>query len=130
MSQNTNIAPTTRHRGRPPKGDNKRVINVSTRLSLNELSLLDGVRGSAARGEFMRMSLLNKTPVKIPEINKLAWNKLARAAGNLNQAMKIYNAKPDSPLDLLNTTLHDFRAALIGANFDNQDNDEDNDEDD
>lgn len=44
--------------------------------------------------------------------------------------MKIYNAKPGGHLDLLDTTLHDFRDALIGVTFDNQDNDEDEDEDD
>lgn len=119
-----------RRRGRPSKGDLKRIINVSSRLSSDEASSLDNARGRISRGEFLRMAFQNKIPAKIPKINKLAWLELSRTAGNLNQAMKIYNAKPGGHLDLLDTTLHDFRDALIGVTFDNQDNDEDEDEDD
>jgi len=130
MSEIAEIQTPRRRRGRPAKGDLKRTTSVKCSLSKDEAAHLDNVRGNITRGEFLRMAFQNKIPAKIPKINKLAWLELSRTAGNLNQAMKIYNAKPGGHLDLLDTTLHDFRDALIGVTFDNQDNDEDEDEDD
>lgn len=50
---------------------------VSVRLNNEELTLLNEKRGRHRKGEWLRLSLLNKLPAIIPAINIEAWKSLS-----------------------------------------------------
>lgn len=87
-----NDAPKKRRYGPIPKpAHEKRQHSVSCRLTDEELSTLDQRRGKVSRGEWLRLAALSKPPRIVPEVNKVAWADLSRAAGNLNQLAKAIN---------------------------------------
>lgn len=49
---------------------------VSVRLNDEELTLLNEKRGRHRKGEWLRLSLLNKLPAVVPAINFEAWKTL------------------------------------------------------
>lgn len=51
---------------------------VSVRLNDAELTLLNERRGRHRKGEWLRLSLLNKLPAVVPAINIEAWKPLVR----------------------------------------------------
>jgi hypothetical protein len=80
-----------RHGPKPKPPSEQRRHPVSCRLTDAELARLDARRGQVSRGEWLRVSGLGKPPRIVPEINKVAWSGLARAAGNLNQISRAIN---------------------------------------
>lgn len=80
-----------RHGPTPKPPAEQRRHAVSCRLTDAELARLDELRGGVSRGEWLRLTALSKPPRIVPEINKIAWADLARAAGNLNQVTRAIN---------------------------------------
>ena len=80
-----------RHGPAPKPAAAQRRHAVSCRLTDAELARLDELRGGVSRGEWLRLTALSKPPRIVPEINKIAWADLARAAGNLNQVTRAIN---------------------------------------
>ncbi|AYH00948.1 hypothetical protein C5E26_08395 [Pectobacterium parmentieri] len=58
---------------------------VSVRLNNEELSLLNESRGRYRKGEWLRLSLLNKLPTVVPAINIEAWKSLSEISQKLNK---------------------------------------------
>lgn len=94
---------------------------VSTRLTDEELKLLDSRRGTLSRGEFVRYLALDKplpNIAEIPEINREKWIELSRSASNIHQIAHALNRKQDSELEnlceLARRELQVFRLALLG----------------
>lgn len=83
--------PKRRHGPKPKPLHEQRRHAVSCRLTDAELATVDRRRGAVSRGEWLRRAALSKPPRVVPEINKVAWSDLARAAGNLNQITRALN---------------------------------------
>lgn len=124
MSDGDEGAASRRRRGPVPKSEGaRRQHAVSCRLTNAELARLDELRGGVSRGEWLRLAALSKPPRIVPEVNKVAWADLARAAGNLNQLTRAINegrfpvndvpAAGKAVMDL-RAKLDAVRAALIG----------------
>jgi len=96
----------------------KREHCVSVRLNAAELVTLDQRRGVYQRGEWMRMAAMDKLPPTIPALNAQAWQELARAAANLNQLARAFNAGEKIEKGGVRDLLNQFRATLIGASLD------------
>lgn len=58
---------------------------VSVRLNNEELTLLNEKRGRHRKGEWLRLSLLNKLPAVVPAINIEAWKSLSDISQKLNK---------------------------------------------
>lgn len=58
---------------------------ISVRLNHEELQLLNAKRGEKSKGEWLRLTFLNKLPVAIPAINMEAWKSLADMSQKLNR---------------------------------------------
>ncbi|EAO6183462.1 ATP-binding protein [Salmonella enterica] len=72
---------------------------VSVRLNEEELTILDSKRGQYKKGEWLRMSSLDKLPPVLPEINREAWIKLGSLSQDLNYLLNHLDKKsPDSEL--------------------------------
>lgn len=127
MSPSRSIDPSKKRRYGPlalPAGE-LRAHCVSVRLNDAELAKLDEQRGPIRmqRGEFLRCAALHKLPPSIPAVNQIAFQQLARSAGNLNQvARSINEAARGSPTPTPSVVeiaemLDDFRRSLIGAYY-------------
>lgn len=103
-----------RHGPKPKPASEQRRHPVSCRLTDAELARLDARRGKVSRGEWLRVSGLGKPPRIVPEINKVAWSDLARAAGNLNQISRAINEGrlPVKDVPGVGRTVMDVRAQL------------------
>lgn len=117
-------APKKRRHGPKPKPpQEQRRHGVSCRVNDAEIAIIDERRGKVSRGEWLRLAALSKPPRIVPEVNKVAWADLARAAGNLNQLTRAINegrlpvkdvpAVGKAVMDL-RAKLDAVRAALIG----------------
>ncbi|MBE4990206.1 hypothetical protein INF61_22660 [Enterobacter cloacae complex sp. P18RS] len=72
---------------------------VSVRLNNEELTLLNEKRGRHRKGEWLRLSLLNKLPAVVPAINFEAWKTLGEISQKLNKLVAHLDSKSyESPL--------------------------------
>ena len=103
-----------RHGPRPKPDHEQRRHSVSCRLTDAEMARLDARRGQVSRGEWLRVSALGKPPRIVPEVNKVAWADLARAAGNLNQITRAINEGrlPMKDVPSVGKAVMDVRAQL------------------
>lgn len=82
-----------------PLAENLRIHCVSVRLNNSELNKLDSERKGHAKGEWLRMCLLNNQPAIVPEINRAAWKMFGEVNHSLNEIVNHLNAKQScSPL--------------------------------
>lgn len=111
-----------RGRGRKPVPlAEKQQHQVNSRLTDAELAYVDAHRGGVTRGEWLRRAAFGKPPTTIPEINREAWTQLSRAASNLNQLARLSHTFTDVHVV---EELKRFRAALIGARLEDDDESE------
>ncbi|WP_227318675.1 hypothetical protein [Cedecea davisae] len=66
---------------------------VSVRLSNEELTLLNEKRGRHHKGEWLRLSFLNKFPAVVPAINIEAWKSLGEMSQKLNRLIVHLDSK-------------------------------------
>lgn len=106
--------PRRRHGPTPKPASEQRRHPVSCRLTDAELARLDALRGQVSRGEWMRLAAFAKPPRIVPEVNKVAWSDLARAAGNLNQITRAINEGrlPVKDVPSVGKAVMDVRAQL------------------
>ena len=93
----------------------RRLNCVSTRLSDDELGLVDSKRGAFFRGEWLRMAALDQLPNVIPEINRQSYGELGRIGSNLNQIARRLNGANLVEIAEVKAILDDLRIALLGA---------------
>ncbi|MGQ8484693.1 hypothetical protein ACUTG2_18070 [Klebsiella aerogenes] len=79
--KNTDLMPNSANSYR----DKLRQHCVSVRLNKEELQLLNVKRGDIRKGEWLRKTFLNTTPILIPPINLDAWKELGKISQNLNK---------------------------------------------
>lgn len=89
---------------------------ISVRVSADELARLDAERGHRPRGAYLRArwGQLPAPPI-VPEVNRLAWQVLARSAANLNQLAAAYHQGHIPELSAILQELAAFRSALLGG---------------
>jgi hypothetical protein len=96
--------------------DQIRTHCVSSRMSTEELALLDERRGKYARGEYLRLAFLKSLPpAPVPALNREAWLVLSKCAGNLETLATAMRGGDYIPLDLIKDAVEDFRRELIGV---------------
>lgn len=66
---------------------------VRVRLNNKELTKLNSLRGSYAKGEWLRMRLLNNQPAIVPDFNRAAWKMFGEINHRLNNIVNHLNAK-------------------------------------
>lgn len=66
---------------------------ISVRLNHEELQLLNARRGEKSKGEWLRLSLLNKLPAVVPAINIEAWKSLSEISQKLNKLVVHLDSK-------------------------------------
>lgn len=106
-------------RGRATPENEKRKHAVTCRLTDDEKTKVDQLRGAITRGEWLRRAALGKPPRMIPELNRQAWVELARLTANLNQLARAVNeGKRDLPqvdFESLRELTQQLRLELIGG---------------
>lgn len=119
--------PKRRHGPQPKPLEEQRRHGISCRVNDAELALIDQRRGKVSRGEWLRLAALSKPPRIVPEVNKVAWADLARAAGNLNQLARAINEgrwpvengpSAQATIMKMRAQLDAVRASLIGLDGD------------
>ncbi len=112
-----------RHGPKPKPAHEQRRHPISCRVNDAEIAIIDQRRGKVSRGEWLRLAALSKPPRIVPEVNKVAWADLSRAAGNLNQLARAINEgrwpvkdAPGAKATLMELRAHldAVRASLIG----------------
>lgn len=89
---------------------------ISVRVSSDELARLDAERGHQPRGAYLRACwLLFPAPPIVPQVNRLAWQALARSAANLNQLAAACHQGNIPELPTIRQELSAFRSALLGG---------------
>ncbi len=113
--KNPEQAPQRRHGPKPLAADEKRTHCASVHLNSFELAVFNQRRGRMRLGEFLRRAATANLPPAIPEINREAWEQLARSAANLNQIAAQLNRGLDPDILEIQATLHEFRLRLLGV---------------
>ncbi|MBN3124367.1 MULTISPECIES: hypothetical protein [Pectobacterium] len=96
---------------------------VSVRLNDEELTLLDEKRGRHRKGEWLRLSLLNKLPAVVPAINIEAWKSLSEISQKLNKLVAHLDSKSHescltkTELFVVNRQISELRLNLITADL-------------
>ena len=112
-----------RYGPKPKPAHEQRRHPISCRVNDAEIAIIDQRRGKVSRGEWLRLAALSKPPRIVPEVNKVAWAELSRAAGNLNQLARAINEgrwpvkdAPGAKATLMELRAHldAVRASLIG----------------
>ncbi|ESS57087.1 hypothetical protein EDP2_3372 [Enterobacter cloacae S611] len=70
-----------------------RIHCVSVRFNQAELELLNANRGNKSKGEWLRLTSLDKLPVIVPEINIEAWKSLSDISQKLNRLLSHLDTK-------------------------------------
>ncbi|WP_367671698.1 hypothetical protein [Serratia symbiotica] len=96
---------------------------VSVRLNDEELTLLNERRGRHRKGEWLRLSLLNKLPAIVPAINIEAWKILGEISQKLNKLVAHLDNKSQgssltqTELFAVKRQISELRINLVGADL-------------
>ncbi|MDX7992782.1 hypothetical protein FE394_13310 [Xenorhabdus sp. Reich] len=96
---------------------------VSVRLNDEELTLLNERRGRHRKGEWLRLSLINKLPAVVPTINIEAWKSLGEISQKLNKVVAHLDSKSQgssltkTELFVVKRQVSELRLHLITANL-------------
>ncbi|HHH0762077.1 TPA: hypothetical protein ACPZCJ_001734 [Yersinia enterocolitica] len=70
-----------------------RIHCVSVRFNKEELELLNANRGDTSKGEWLRLTSLDKIPPVVPAINIEAWKSLSEISQKLNRLISHLDTK-------------------------------------
>ncbi|EMV2954450.1 TPA: hypothetical protein L8N48_004610 [Klebsiella pneumoniae] len=96
---------------------------VSVRLNDEELTHLNERRGRHRKGEWLRLSLLNKLPAVVPAINIEAWKILGEISQKLNKLVAHLDNKSQgssltqTELFAVKRQISELRINLVGADL-------------
>ncbi|EKS6587299.1 hypothetical protein [Citrobacter sp. Cb127] len=96
---------------------------ISVRLNDEELTLLNEKRGRHRKGEWLRLSLLNKLPAVVPAINFEAWKSLSEISQKLNKLVAHLDNKSQgssltqTELFAVKRQISELRINLVGADL-------------
>ncbi|HFZ6286462.1 TPA: hypothetical protein ACILPD_005258 [Escherichia coli] len=76
-----------------PPAQSLRIHCVSVRFNQTELELLNANRGNKSKGEWLRLTSLDRLPPVVPAINVEAWKSLSDISQKLNKLINHLDAK-------------------------------------
>ncbi|SLW94283.1 Uncharacterised protein [Klebsiella pneumoniae] len=76
-----------------PPAQSLRIHCVSVRFNKEELDILNKNRGDKSKGEWLRLTSLDKLPDIVPEINIEAWKSLSDISQKLNKLINHLDTK-------------------------------------
>ncbi|EBX8915120.1 hypothetical protein [Enterobacter bugandensis] len=93
LSYTNNFQPICVHKTGKSPNESLRIHCVSVRFNKEELELLNANRGNKSKGEWLRLTSLDKLPVIVPEINIEAWKSLSDISQKLNRLISHLDTK-------------------------------------
>ncbi|ECW0911021.1 hypothetical protein QWY69_005725 [Klebsiella aerogenes] len=76
-----------------PTAQSLRIHCVSVRFNKEELEILNSNRGNKSKGEWLRLTSLDRLPPVIPSINLEAWKSLSDISQKLNRLINHLDTK-------------------------------------
>ncbi|EAV3690275.1 hypothetical protein E2W85_25260 [Salmonella enterica] len=93
LSYTNNFQPIVDHKIAKTPNESLRIHCVSVRFNKEELKILNKNRGEKSKGEWLRLTSLDKLPVIVPEINIEAWKSLSDISQKLNRLISHLDTK-------------------------------------
>ncbi|HHF7633238.1 TPA: hypothetical protein ACPT1M_002037 [Klebsiella pneumoniae] len=93
LSYTNNFQPICVHKTEKSPNESLRIHCVSVRFNKEELDILNKNRGGKSKGEWLRLTSLDKLPVIVPEINIEAWKSLSDISQKLNKLINHLDTK-------------------------------------
>lgn len=93
LSYTNNFQPIYVHKTEKSPKESLRIHCVSVRFNKEELEILNSNRGNKSKGEWLRLTSLDKLPVIVPEINIEAWKSLSDISQKLNRLISHLDTK-------------------------------------
>lgn len=88
-----NFQPICLHKAEKSPNESLRIHCVSVRFNKEELDILNKKRGDKSKGEWLRLTSLDKLPAVVPKINIEAWKSLSDISQKLNKLINHLDAK-------------------------------------
>ncbi|AZT23376.1 TPA: hypothetical protein ACV5ZF_003601 [Salmonella enterica] len=93
LSYTNNFQPICVHKTEKSPNESLRIHCVSVRFNKEELEVLNKNRGSKSKGEWLRLTSLDRLPPIIPPINLEAWKSLSEISQKLNRLINHLDTK-------------------------------------
>lgn len=93
LSYTNNFQPICVHKKEKSPNESLRIHCVSVRFNQAELELLNANRGNKSKGEWLRLTSLDRLPPVIPSINLEAWKSLSDISQKLNRLISHLDTK-------------------------------------
>ncbi|MBL5921054.1 hypothetical protein I7V28_07955 [Lelliottia amnigena] len=93
LSYTNNFQPICNNQTSKSPNKSLRIHCVSVRFNKAELEVLNKNRGGKSKGEWLRLTSLDKLPVVVPAINIEAWKSLSDISQKLNRLINHLDAK-------------------------------------
>ncbi|HBR7473778.1 hypothetical protein [Klebsiella pneumoniae] len=93
LSYTNNFQPICVHKTEKSPNESLRIHCVSVRFNQAELELLNANRGNKSKGEWLRLTSLDRLPPVIPSINLEAWKSLSEISQKLNRLINHLDTK-------------------------------------
>lgn len=93
LSYTNNFQPICVHKTENSPNESLRIHCVSVRFNKEELDILNKNRGDKSKGEWLRLTSLNRLPPVVPAINIEAWKSLSKISQKLNRLINHLDTK-------------------------------------
>lgn len=93
LSYTNNSQPICNNQTSKSSNESLRIHCVSVRFNKKELELLNANRGNTSKGEWLRLTSLDRLPPVVPAINVEAWKSLSDISQKLNRLISHLDAK-------------------------------------
>ncbi|EKN4714794.1 hypothetical protein FG465_003559 [Yersinia enterocolitica] len=121
LSYTNNSQPICNNKTSKSSNESLRIHCVSVRFNKKELELLNANRGNTSKGEWLRLTSLDRLPPVVPAINVEAWKSLSDISQKLNRLISHLDAK-SSNSELTKTEIfavkrliNELRSCLIAS---------------
>ncbi|WP_447866117.1 hypothetical protein [Rahnella bonaserana] len=112
LSYTNNSRPICNNQTLKSSNESLRIHCVSVRFNKKELELLNANRGNTSKGEWLRLTSLDKLPHVVPAINVEAWKSLSDISQKLNRLISHLDAK-SSNSELTKTEIFAVKRQII-----------------
>ncbi|HDS4678886.1 TPA: hypothetical protein QHJ11_004893 [Klebsiella aerogenes] len=93
LSYTNNFQPICVHKTEKSPNESLRIHCVSVRFNKEELEILNSNRGNKSKGEWLRLTSLNRLPPVVPAINIEVWKSLSDISQKLNRLISHLDSK-------------------------------------
>ncbi|EPU6892792.1 TPA: hypothetical protein ACSW2U_002299 [Enterobacter roggenkampii] len=93
LAYTNNFQPICVHKTKKSPNESLRIHCVSVRFSKEELAILNKNRGDKSKGEWLRLTSLDRLPPVVPAINVETWKSLSDISQKLNRLINHLDTK-------------------------------------